>query len=127
MYGLISATQRAVLIGDYKAKRDQGIWFDPDAFARPQDVTWGLGRNSFSLPGVNNWDVVIQKFFPLDLGEESKLNFRMEMYNFFNHTQVWTVGTGFSATIRAAESRRTTGARSGNRMPSAIRGPCSLV
>ena len=97
MYGLDLQSQRAVLIGDYKAKRAQGIWFDPDAFGRPADSTWGLGRNSFRLPGVNNWDVVIQKFFPLHLTEDSKLNFRMEMYNFFNHGQVWTVGTGFGA------------------------------
>jgi len=94
--GFDGNVQRAVLIGDYKAKRDQGIWFDPDAFGRPQDVTWGLGRNSFRYPGVNNWDVVIQKFFPLHITEESKLNLRLEMYNFFNHTQVWTVGTGFA-------------------------------
>ncbi|RPI23553.1 MAG: hypothetical protein EHM61_19475 [Acidobacteria bacterium] len=96
MYGLDLQTQRAIVVGDYKAKRSQGIWFDPDAFQRPQDATWGLGRNSFRFPGVNNWDVVIQKFFPLGINEQSKLNLRVEMYNFFNHTQVWTVGTGFA-------------------------------
>ncbi len=100
MYGLNlggpnNVTQRAVLIGDYKAKRDQGIWFDPDAFGRPQDVEWGLGRNAFVLPGVNNWDVVIQKNFGLGFREDAKLNFRLEMYNFFNHGQIWTVDTNF--------------------------------
>jgi hypothetical protein len=101
MYGLDlggpnNVTQRAVLIGDYKARRDQGIWFDPDAFGRPGDVEWGLGRNSFVLPGVNNWDVVIQKNFGLGFSEEARLNFRVEMYNFFNHSQIWTVGTTFT-------------------------------
>jgi len=94
--GANNVTQRAVLIGDYKAKRDQGIWFDPDAFGRPQDMEWGLGRNSFVLPGVNNWDVVIQKNFGLGFREDAKLNFRLEMYNFFNHSQIWTVGTTFT-------------------------------
>ncbi len=94
--GANGVTQRAVLIGDYKAKRDQGIWFDPDAFGRPQDLEWGLGRNSFVLPGVNNWDVVVQKNFGLGFREDAKLNFRLEMYNFFNHAQIWTVGTTFA-------------------------------
>jgi len=97
MYGLDLGSQRAVLIGDPAAKRDQGIWFDPDAFMRPRDTEWGMGRNYLRLPGVNNWDVVIQKFFPLGLTEESKLNFRLEMYNFFNHTQIWSVNTSFAA------------------------------
>jgi len=94
-----NVTQRAVLTGDYKARQDQGVWFDPDAFARPQDFEWGLGRNSFVLPGINNWDVVIQKNFGLPFREDAKLNFRLEMYNFFNHGQIWTVNTTFTGDL----------------------------
>jgi hypothetical protein len=96
MYGLDLGGQRAIVTGDYKSLRSQGIWFNPDAFQRPPDTAWGLGRNSFELPGVNNWDVVIQKFFPLGLTEQSKLNFRLEVYNFFNNSQVWSVNTSFA-------------------------------
>ncbi len=96
LYGMDLGGQNAVLIGDYKDLRDQGIWFDPAAFARPQDGEWGLGRNFFTLPGANNWDVTLQKFFPLH-AEDVKLNFRLEMYNFFNHAQAWGVNTGFAA------------------------------
>jgi len=105
LYGLNVGSVRAVLKGDYDGRRDEfpSIWFDPDAFARPADptgvgeVNWGLGRNSFRLPGVNNWDLVIQKFWGLGISEQSKLNFRLEMYNAFNHTQIWGVGTSFSS------------------------------
>ncbi len=96
MYGIDLGGQNAVLVGDYKALRGQGIWFNPDAFARPMDAEWGLGRNFFTLPGTNNWDVVLQKYFPLG-PEDMKLNFRLEMNNFFNHAQPWSVNTSFAS------------------------------
>jgi hypothetical protein len=36
-------------------------------------------------PGTHNWDVGIQKFFPIH--EELRLEFRGEMFNAFNHAQ----------------------------------------
>ena len=37
-------------------------------------------------PGVNNWDLGLGKFFPL-VREQTKLEFRAEMFNAFNHAQ----------------------------------------
>jgi len=44
-----------------------------------------LGRNHFYGPGVNNWDMVLQKIF--NLSERTNLQFRWETYNLFNRVQ----------------------------------------
>ena len=44
------------------------------------------GRDIINGPGVNNWDLGFGKFFPL-IGERTKLEFRAEMFNTFNHAQ----------------------------------------
>jgi Carboxypeptidase regulatory-like domain len=53
------------------------------------DAAWGsagnLGRNHFYGPGVNNWDLVLQK--TLSLSEHTNLQFRSEAYNLFNRVQ----------------------------------------
>ena len=43
------------------------------------------GRNVLNAPGLNNWDLGIQKIFVLR--EQTKLEFRGEMFNAFNHAQ----------------------------------------
>jgi hypothetical protein len=53
------------------------------------DPAWGsagnLGRNHFYGPGVNSWDMVLQK--TLSLSERAHLQFRAESYNLFNRVQ----------------------------------------
>jgi len=53
------------------------------------DPAWGsagnLGRNHFYGPGVNSWDMVLQK--TLRLSERANLQFRTESYNLFNRVQ----------------------------------------
>jgi hypothetical protein len=44
-----------------------------------------LGRNRFYGPGVNNWDVVLQK--TTSISERVVLEFRTEAYNLFNRVQ----------------------------------------
>jgi hypothetical protein len=44
-------------------------------------------------PGVNNWDFSIFKKVPLGSSERRYLQFRLEMYNAFNHTQPSAVAT----------------------------------
>ena len=36
-------------------------------------------------PGINNWDLGVQKSLPMN--EAAKLQFRAEMFNAFNHAQ----------------------------------------
>jgi hypothetical protein len=44
-----------------------------------------LGRNRFYGPGINNWDVVLQK--TTSISERIVLEFRTEVYNLFNRVQ----------------------------------------
>jgi hypothetical protein len=58
-----------------------------------------MGRNALTGPGVNDWDLALLKDFstPWFGGEHSKLQFRWETFNTFNHTQfggvsIWCSG-----------------------------------
>ena len=59
---------------------------NPNAFAAPRGLTFGdAGRNSFNNPGRTNFDTAILKTF--QLRESRSLEFRVETFNTFNHTQ----------------------------------------
>jgi hypothetical protein len=68
--------------------RDNGfLWFDTGCFTIPAVGYFGnSGARVLSGPGINNWDLGIQKFFPLR-GERTRLQFRAEMFNTWNHAQ----------------------------------------
>jgi hypothetical protein len=68
--------------------RDNGfLWFDTTCFTIPAVGYFGnSGATVISGPGVNNWDLGIQKFVPLR-GEATRLQFRAEMFNAWNHAQ----------------------------------------
>jgi hypothetical protein len=69
--------------------------FDTSAYATPPRGTFGnLARNTQRGFGINNWDVSFNKNFYLPpLGEASRLQIRVEFFNFFNHTQFRDIGT----------------------------------
>jgi hypothetical protein len=70
--------------------RTNGLYgFDRAAFATPARYVFGnLGRNVQQGFGINNWDVGINKDFKISkLGEQSRLQIRLEWFNFWNHTQ----------------------------------------
>jgi hypothetical protein len=84
------------------------------------DPAWGsagsLGRNHFYGPGVNNWDLVLQK--TLSLTERVNLQFRTESYNVFNRVQfsqpgnlIYNPNTFGQSTSDARGPDITTGAR----------------
>ena len=74
-------------------------WFDPGTIAQitvPQLLAnnepgmFGyMGKYAFAGPGRNNWDMGVTKNFSLPWfnGETSKLQFRWETFNTFNHPQ----------------------------------------
>jgi hypothetical protein len=75
-------------------------WWNPATVTQPQfselSTTYGnMGRNVLTGPGRNNWDIALEKDFPLH-GEGVKLQFRLETFNTFNHTQWQYVNTGCS-------------------------------
>jgi hypothetical protein len=57
------------------------------AFAPPQVGSLGLesGVNYLTGPGINNWDMSIQKSFSIK--ERAHVQFRIDAFNVFNHTQ----------------------------------------
>ncbi len=61
-------------------------YFDPSSFVYPAPGYLGnLGRNTVTMPGVQNLDLTLKK--NTSITERTKLQFRLEMFNFFNHPQ----------------------------------------
>jgi hypothetical protein len=88
-----------------------GLFSDP-----PFGSAGNLARNTFYGPGVNNWDMVLQK--TLSLSERVNLRFRAESYNLFNRVQFGQPGnltfdpdTFGQSTSEVRRPDLTTGAR----------------
>ena len=61
-------------------------FFNTSVFARPAVGTIGNApKDVIRGPGINNWDISIFKNFPVREG--MNFQFRLEMYNAFNHAQ----------------------------------------
>jgi len=59
---------------------------NPAQFVAPQGLTYGnAGRNFLNNPSQFNWDISLIKDFKIK--ESKSLEFRIETYNTFNHTQ----------------------------------------
>jgi len=69
-------------------------WFNTACFSQPAKFTYGsAGRNSVWGPGLANFDTTIQKEFPVR--ENLKLQFRADVFDFFNHPNLNSpVGSG---------------------------------
>jgi Carboxypeptidase regulatory-like domain len=66
------------------AGNDDVYWFNPNAFARPAQGTFGnQERNILRHPGSQNWDIALFKNF--SLGGSRRIQFRAEAFNFINH------------------------------------------
>lgn len=62
------------------------VAFDTSCFSVPANRYYGTSRqNVITGPGTNNWNIGIEKAFPLL--ENTRLEFRGEMFNAFNHAQ----------------------------------------
>lgn len=72
-------------------------FFNPNAFALPKDdpsvgdtianTIGNSGRRTFSSPGINNFDLTLQK--DIRLTESKSFQFRVEAFNVFNHAQFY--------------------------------------
>jgi hypothetical protein len=82
-------TNRANIVGDpYPSGFQKSVsqWFNTAAFAQPAPGHFGtIGRNTLRGPGIDNLDLALFKNFDLIRG--SRLQFRFESFNAFNHTQ----------------------------------------
>ena len=110
---LYGGNQHANVVGDPNNIAHRGIhqWFNTAAFQQAAPYTFGDAPRYFSnlrAPGYDNWDLGIQKWFTIS--EEFRLQFRGEMFNAFNHANLYapntTVGAGSYGTITAANPPR---------------------
>lgn len=69
-------------------RNNEFLYFDTSCFAAPLTGYFGnSGRAPLNGPGINNWDVGIEKNFAIPVREQTRLQFRAEMFNTFNHAQ----------------------------------------
>jgi len=91
-------------------RNDGFLDFDTSCFASPAVGYFGnSGRDPINGPGVNNWDLGLQKTFPLPVKEQTRLEFRGEFFNAFNHAQfnLPDSNTGDGANFGRISSART--------------------
>ncbi len=86
---------RPDLTGKISYPKKVGEWFDTSAFAEPAAGTWGdLGYDSVRAPGRNNWNLSLFKQFLISESRGSRVEFRAESFNTWNHTQFGGSGQG---------------------------------
>jgi hypothetical protein len=88
-FGLLTTfTQRSNILCDPNSGFKKSIteWFNTSCFNQPLAGQFGtVGRNTLRQPGINNWDIGLGKTF--NFTERIGLQFRVEGFNIFNHTQ----------------------------------------
>jgi hypothetical protein len=81
---LVTFTQRCNLSGSPGSPHGLNNWFNTAAFTQPLPGQFGdSGRNILREPGINNWDVGLDKTFAFT--ERLHFQLRLETFNTFNH------------------------------------------
>jgi hypothetical protein len=87
--GLFSGAQYTTALSNPSiapSARTTAKWFNPAAFAiTPQDQLGDTARASFFGPGQDNFDLTVQRAFPIK--ERLQFKIRVDMFNAFNHPQ----------------------------------------
>ncbi len=107
--------QRPDVIGEHRLPDDRTTgekalaWFDGSAFVRPAAGTYGnVGRNALIGPPASTANLALFKNFDL-AGEQTKLQFRSEFFNAFNHVNLGqpygTYGSRMGRIFTAADAR----------------------
>jgi hypothetical protein len=95
------------LVGDPRTGTSDSPYnrINPAAFLPPQPGSLGLESpyNYIRNPGLNNWDLSLQKSIPLK-GEKLRMELRGDAFNAFNHPQF----NGINSTINFASPSSTT-------------------
>ncbi len=89
------AGQHVDVVGNYHVSNPSiHEWFNTSAFKVAAPWTLGNAPRYFSdlrAPHYNNWDIGIQKNFPIK--ESVRLQFRVDMFNAFNHANFYSPNT----------------------------------
>ena len=96
--GIFNMNQRPDLVGDPKPD-NQSIndWISASAFAQPAAFTFGNAPRTITAvraPRYINFDLGIQKYW--NFSEARRLQFRLEMFNAFNHPNFFAPDTNLS-------------------------------
>jgi hypothetical protein len=92
--GVDSGSPYPDVVGDPYAGQNKYRWINPDAFRRPADGSYGnFHRNALRMPGIRNLDANLVKNFTIT--ESMRVALRCEVFNVFNHPQIWSIVTGF--------------------------------
>jgi hypothetical protein len=68
---------------------------------------FGVARNSLHGPGLNDWDMALEKNIHFRPGHESQyVQLRLEAYNVFNHTQFCNTAGSFPCVNDDVESAK---------------------
>jgi hypothetical protein len=113
--GLPNATNRPNVSGSVSTPHNVGSWFDNTAtyandpvtgtptlvsvgpFTPPAPGGFGnLGHNALRGPGRDNWNLSLFKSFTLSESRNSRLEFRVETFNTWNHTQFSDISTSLT-------------------------------
>ncbi len=90
----VTGGQRPNVVGEWRldgSARSSSRWFNTAAFVNPAAFTYGgLGRNVVIGPGAVNFDIGAYKDFVFK--ERVGLQFRVETFNSFNHTNLGQPG-----------------------------------
>ena len=101
---LPNATNRPNLVGKISYPKTVGVgnqviqYLDPSAFALPAVGAFGnFGHNAVRGPGRDNWNLSLFKNFVFSETRGSRLEFRVETFNTWNHTQFNQVSSNFGS------------------------------
>ncbi len=95
---LPNSNNRPNVNGSVNTPHTVNSWFGSSAFAPTLAGEFGnFPRNSVYGPGRQNWNIAVFKSFVFSESRGSRLEFRAETFNTFNHTQFKDVSTTFSA------------------------------
>jgi hypothetical protein len=103
--GLPNATNRPDLTGKISYQqaavpgKQQGIqYIDPSVFSLPAVGAFGnLSHNALRAPGRDNWNLSLFKSFVFSETRGSRVEFRVETFNTFNHTQFHDVSNNLGS------------------------------
>ena len=92
-----NANNRPNVNGSVSYPKTVKSWFGASAFSPTVAGTWGnLPFNSIRAPGRQNWNLSLFKSFVFSESRGSKLEFRAEFFNAFNHTEFNNVSNTFT-------------------------------